>query len=215
MASEDKKYDENVNPPNRSMSKSIWRTMISFGLGFALAYLIYANKGKEKPLVLETHSVIRDKIESLGKMELVKYQFQNLVSHEVVREWFPDPEVRLFAYGEAVGCIDFRDIKDDDIFVQEDTVFIQLPEPEICYAKVDHEKSKVLYTRFTLFEMAEIVDDAYKAAEEEILTSARESHILEETKLQAKEMLPSYLTPFSGKQLIVHFADPVPVVNKD
>ena len=101
-----------------------------------------------------THNLILEKVSGLGNMELVRYQFQDVVSHEVIRPYLPDPRVMLFAYGEAVGCVDFTQVDSSSIFLQGDSlVILALPQPEICYVKLDHDRSRIFDTRYTFFEV--------------------------------------------------------------
>lgn len=208
MDNESKKYEENPNRPNQSLLKGGWKYFIGLGLGILLSYFfLQPQPNKSKNEAVETHSIIRDRVASMGKIELIKYQFQNMISHEVVREWLPDPSVRLFAYGEAVGCIDLARVDSQSVMITLDTVYLTLPEPEVCYTKIDHEKSHILYTQYTFFETAKLVDEAYIAAERELLQAAHQSHILESTKNQAEEMLPIYLRPFTDKVIKISFDD--------
>ena len=71
----------------------------------------------------------------MGKLELVKYTFKDVVTHKEVYEWFPDPKVLLIIAGEAVGCLDLSHIDSTSVVFMGDSILVNLPEPEFCYVK--------------------------------------------------------------------------------
>jgi len=91
---------------------------------------------KEKTVV--HHTTILQEIEGIGKLELVKYHFKDVVEFEKEDyAWLPSSKVVLIAGGEAVGCIDLKKMEEKDIRIKGDTAFIALPPPELCYFKID------------------------------------------------------------------------------
>ena len=110
----------------------------------------------QKKYAVQTTTVILERVEELGKLELVKYNFREIyddlaISKGKIRgntslgiyEFSPDLKVVLIASGEAVGCMDLMKINPSDILLRNDTVYFRLPEPEICYHKLDMEKSRI------------------------------------------------------------------------
>ena len=153
-----------------------------------------------------THTVVVEKISALGKMELVQYNFQDIVTHEVLKDWWPfDPKVMLLVQGEAIGCVDFGKMDSSMVTQTPDTLFLRLPPPEICVSRIDHDKSRIYDTRFTAFERAELVDEAYRKAEEAIFEAALRAEILEQTKEQARQTLAPMLAQFADKPVKISF----------
>src|SRR5690606_23950795 len=97
----------------------------------------------EEETTVVNHHMVVEKLESLGKIELVKYYIKDIVEHEVIKSWWPDPKVVLIISGEVVGCIDLTKVDSSSISIAPDKVTIKLPLPEICYFKVNHDESKV------------------------------------------------------------------------
>ncbi len=62
-----------------------------------------------------TQSVVLKEIKALGKLELVKYTFKDIVEHEQVNTYLPNANAILVVEGEATGCIDLTKITADDI----------------------------------------------------------------------------------------------------
>jgi hypothetical protein len=154
----------------------------------------------------ETHQVVIEKIEALGKLELVKYQFKDVLEYTQKLRFFPDSRIILIASGEAVGCIDLSQMLEEDILVSGDTLMLNLPAPELCYYKLDHQKSKVYDSKFTLLNRVDtLINAAFRKAERQIKQSAIQSGILQETQKNARMMLVPMLEAMSGKKVILGF----------
>ncbi len=86
-----------------------------------------------------------EKIEAIGKLELVRYQIRDVVEHKAKTDFLPEASVLLVVKAEAVGCIDLASVTKDDIAFDGDTVVLNLPQPEICYVKIDHKNKSLRY----------------------------------------------------------------------
>lgn len=135
------------------------------------------------------HAILVERIEAMGKLELVKYRLSDVVEHKNMTAYLPDASVLLIIKADAVGCIDLGKLKSEDVEVMGDSVHITLPNPEICYVKIDHKSSKVYDTKMAFFREATLVDEAFKAAEEEITNQVKKSDILQQTKNNATHVL--------------------------
>jgi hypothetical protein len=157
--------------------------------------------------VTVSHSVVVEKIEALGRMELIRYHFSNVVDYKQASGWMlvPDSRVILIVEGEAIGCVDFAKLDSSAVQLFPDSIAITLPEPEVCVHKVDLSRSRVFDTRYTMWKGAQLVDQAYKSAEEEILKSALQAGILDQTRRQAEQMLQPMLEGLSGRKVRVLF----------
>jgi hypothetical protein len=152
-----------------------------------------------------THMMVLEKISTLGKLELAKYTFKDIVEQKIIQDFLPDPKALLIVYGEAVGCIDLSQIKKEDIVFDEKNVIIHLPEPEICNYKIDHAKSKIFQTEYAFMNEALLLDEAYKKAEVQILETAKESGILDQTKKNAELVLKPILAEITQKNVVLQF----------
>lgn len=152
-----------------------------------------------------THAVVLEEVQALGKMELVKYNFKDIVEHEQVVQWLPNPKAVLIVQGEAIGCIDLTKITTSDVTEASDTVIVHLPEPELCSYKIDHSKSKVYNTEYAFMEEAKLVQAAYQHAEQQIQKAALEMGILEQTKQNANQILKPVLEKISGKKVVLRY----------
>lgn len=170
-------------------------------------------KESNQPERIVTSDTILKEIESLGKMELVKYNFKEITELTDVSETYlnlfklgPDQKIALISEGQAVGCIDLTILTDKDLMVEGDTMFIRLPRPEICYYKLDMERTRIYSLQTNPFEDdSKFIQDAYKHAEREIRQAAMRSGILDQTRTNAELVLKPFLENVSGKHVVIQF----------
>lgn len=183
-----------------------WLIVILLGLWIYLTF----KTAQDTETVINRGAVLQ-KIESLGKLELVRYNFQEITEvTEMSKEYFrifklgPDSKIALISQGQAVGCIDLTKIAEDDITVENDTLYIKLPPAEICYYKLDMENTRIysLQTNPLKDEKA-FIQKAYRHAERDIKESALNSGILEQTRSNAELILKPFLEEVSGKTVVL------------
>ncbi|TAF66923.1 MAG: DUF4230 domain-containing protein [Cytophagales bacterium] len=190
------------------MKYVIWAVIFIFTIVLgALAWeTIRANLfAKETQEIVENHNIVLEEIEKMGKIELVRYKFKDILEHQVKYKWVPNSKAILIISGEAVGCIDLQKVKLNNIKEGKDTITVHLPAPELCYAKINHKESKVYDTEYTYFKDAEIIDQAYKEAENAIQKIALQSNILEQTRINAQQILKPLLENITKKKVILIF----------
>ena len=146
-----------------------------------------------------THSVVLERVVALGKLELVRYTFKDIVEHEQANMLLPNSRAVLIVEGEAVGCIDLSRLKPADIETDGDSLTVQLPAPELCSWKINHERSRVYDTNYTFLNEAQLVSEAYRQAERQVRASAMQSGIMNQTRRNAMTLLQPMLTQLTGK----------------
>lgn len=152
-----------------------------------------------------THNVVLEKMQTLGKIELAKFTFRDVVEQQLVRDYLPNPKAILIVQGEAVGCIDLQKITADNIITKGDTLIIRMPPPELCTYKIDHQKSKIYHTEYAFMNEQLLLDEAYKRAESQIYESALQSGILEQTKTNAELVLKPLFENLTGQYVILRY----------
>lgn len=161
------------------------------------------------------------RVEQMGKMELVKYNFQEVTEVKKIAQTIdlkifkykpvPDTKGVLISQGSAVGCIDFSKIDANSILQSSDTIYITLPDPEICYFKIDLEKSRLYDLQINYMgddERKEFIQEMYKIAEEEVKKTALASGILEQTKENAHTILRPIMERLTGSIVMINFPMP-------
>ena len=192
------------------------RTVFPWLIILILGYLLWDHRDvvwqKEETELpdIPLSTVLIERIEAMGKLELVKYNFQEITE---MKELSPnvlsiikldaDSKAILISKGEAVGCVDLTKMTERDIAVSGDSVFINLPSPELCYYKLNVKDTKLYSVETGLFaNRDQFISRAYKQAEKNIKKAALDSDILKQSEYQAKVVLRPLLEEVSGKTII-------------
>jgi hypothetical protein len=149
-----------------------------------------------------------EKITGMGKLQLVKYSMKDVLEQKEIHLILPDKRILFVAVGEVTGCIDLTKVKKTDIIKHgTDSITINFPQPEICYAKLDHQRSKVYDVSGVWFpsDSKDMVEGIYKIAEKQMLKNAREQDILGKTKENANLIFKPMLENITGKKVGVTF----------
>jgi len=166
-------------------------------------------KTVSEPVV--THHTVLTQVTRMGKLELVKYNFRDIVeyekgrtSYERLNQYLDKAKAVLIVNGEAVGCVDLTKIGPADVVESDSTVIVYLPEPELCVYKINHEQSKLYDMQNTYFqEEGKMVHEAYAAAEQQVRQSALDMGILQQAEENAQQILQPFLEQVSGKKVII------------
>ena len=186
--------------------KTLSRFFLGLAAGILICGFIFLNlKNKGKVQMSTTHQSTLEKVEALGKLELVRMNIRDVMEHKLIRQWLPNASALLIISGEAVGCIDMQKIQPENIVIKNNTLKIRLPAPELCYCKIDHRKSKVYETKFDYFTGINLVDNAYKEAEGQLLKAAVASGILNKTKENAITLLQPFFKGLGFKEVEISF----------
>jgi len=189
----------------------------------------FGKKEKQYQHIIES-SVILDKIETLGKLELTKYNFKEVFEYKRLsdgkiignsilqtHDYDPDISVILVASGEAVGCLDLTKLNINDISIRKDTVIIQLPAPELCYHKLNLEDTKIYSLSKESWwskifsddnEKEKILHVAYQQAEKKLKEAAIKSGIYQSTNENVITILKPILEQLTDKKLLFNTTIP-------
>lgn len=172
----------------------------SSGIAGIFIYIGFTEKSKSD------HQLSVEKIESMGKLELVKMNIKDVLEQTKERPlYLPNAKTVLIVSGEVLAGIDLEKVKKEDIHVSGDKVTVKLPQPEIFSSKINHEKSKVYNVEWGGFSSAELVDEAYRSAEKAIIESAKTTGYEATCENNAKLLLTPIFREMSGKEVEISF----------
>ncbi|RCH56908.1 DUF4230 domain-containing protein [Mucilaginibacter hurinus] len=176
-------------------------------VGFLIFIFFYVKRQFSKSHTEVSQVVMVKKITSMGKLELVKYAMKDIVEKKEVHTILPDERVLFLAVGEVTACIDLTKVKATDVKQTADSVIVTLPQPEICYVKLDHQQSKVYDISGAWFpgNAKEMVEEVYKIAEQKILEASREMHITDKAKENAGLIFKPLLETIANKKVALQF----------
>lgn len=162
---------------------------------------------KESTKLTETNDMAVTKIQAIGRMELVKLTIKDVLEYTIERDYLPDSKVLLVVSGEMAGCIDLAKIRKDQISVKDSVVRIILPKPEICYYKIDQQKTRIYNatTYFLLDNEALITQLAYKRAENYFKSDSLNQIVYKETEANVQTMLKPLLESITQKKVELEF----------
>lgn len=162
---------------------------------------------KETTKVTETNDMAVTKIQAIGRMELAKLTIKDVLEYTIERDYLPDSKVLLVVSGEMAGCIDLTKIRKDQISVKDSVVHIILPKPEICYYKIDQQKTRIYNatTYFLLDNEALITQLAYKRAENYFKSDSLNQIVYMETEANVQTMLKPLLESMTQKKVELEF----------
>jgi hypothetical protein len=187
----------------------ITNILLAVFLIFAILFMVWLGfKGGlfgGNTTIVSNHNIVLEKIEELGKLELVKYKFRDVLEYNVQYDWWPDSKAVLIISGEAVGCIDLKKVQASDIIDQKDTVYIKLPAPELCYYKINHNESKIYDTQSYSFDETKLVGEAFKEAEKQVKRTALQSNIMEQTRQNGEKMLKPLFENIANKKVVFSY----------
>ena len=161
------------------------------------------------------HRLVLQRIEDIGNLELVRYNFNDVVEESVIRKLFdidnlaPDSKVLVIVNGEAAACVNLKEVTKNDIKTEGNDIIITLPPPVICYTKINHDRSKIYDANFTarIFN-PELIDKAYKQGEIKIKDEAVKLGILAQAKENARKLLGPFLGGITKKNIKIEFKAP-------
>lgn len=202
--------------PYCKMTKNLLKIILGGLLVVSLLWIIISQtKSRKEPVSsISSHVEILESIESIGNLELVRMHMQDIMEHQLVRQWLPNAKAILIINGEAVGCIDLKKINQDNILISNDTISLLLPSPELCYCKINHEKSRVYDTQNNFFSGAKLIDEAYKEAEKHLRKKVLEAGILNETKENAILFFVPFFESLGFNHVSIMFEEDLSIINR-
>lgn len=174
-------------------------------LTMSLSWFLFHSKSEEKSL--ETNDIAITEIMAIGKMELVKLNVKDVLEYNIKRDYLPDSKVLLVVSGEIAGCVDLTKINTSQIVRKDSIVKITLPKPEICYSKIDHQRTKIYNatTYFLLDNELALTQLVYKKAESYFQSDSINQIVFKQTEENAQKILKPLLERIAGKQVELSF----------
>lgn len=161
------------------MKKTITALGILLLLFFTYHNINYISHDDSKTCNVETyHKVNLVDIKNIGKIELSKYEFNDIVTYKIKRNYLPDASAVLSVNLNAIVSIDLNNINDNDIELKNDTLYIKLPKPEISTLYIDHSKSHIIDTDYAFMDSNELIDSTYTNSEKNISNIVKKYNIL-------------------------------------
>ena len=155
----------------------------------------------EKPPRTTTGPVVVEGIQELDQLATVRWTESVPVTREtggdLLDRLFSGEQVIVIATGNVEAGVDLGDIHKDDVSVNDDSVTIDLPEPEILCASLDEEMTGVYDRDLSPLNIRpddQLVEEARLQGIQKIKGVARENEILDTAEQNAEVSLRAFVT---------------------
>jgi hypothetical protein len=138
-------------------------------------------------------------IQSLQRLETVRFNMEKIVSgereSEYVPKWLVGDRLLLVVEGEAVAGVDLAKLQPDDVTVTGRRVTVTLPRAELFSIRIDNERSRVYSRETGLFSSLDpqLETDVRREAERQLRDAAMQGKILDHANENARTTLTSFL----------------------
>lgn len=183
------------------------KTLIFIMSAVVVVCLVLLIRSNLKVNSFSRHDMILKQAEELGRLELVRYNIQDVLEYKKMRQWLPNSKTVLVVSGEVVSCIDLTLIRPEDVTVIGDSVSLRLPLPEICHVSIDHSRSQVYDVQFGLWDTPKLVDEAYKEAESSIRREATNLGLSEKSRDSAVKLMTTFLKTLGFRKVSIRFVE--------
>jgi len=175
-------------------------------LTLIISWFLFRDKTPDTQIT-ETNEMAVTRIQAIGKMELVKLNIKDVLEYTIRRDYLPDSRVLLVVSGEMAGCLDLTKITSQQIDISDSVIKIILPKPEICYYKIDQQKTRIYNatTYFLLDNEALTTQMALKRAENYFRSDSLNQIVFKETEINAQKILKPLLESITRKHVILEF----------
>jgi hypothetical protein len=166
------------------------------------------------PTFTPTPVVVDPKLRALGRLETAQYVMQVVIDLErepgnLWQQAFGTDQLLLIAEGQVVAGFDLTKITEDDILIQDESVSLTLPPPELLYFGVDEDKTYV-YERKTGFltKPDETLEtEARRRAQAEVVNWALDHQVFDKAEEFGVFYLDSFLRSLGFTEVNIEVRD--------
>lgn len=150
------------------------------------------------PTVLPDPVTIIREVQSLARLETIQYTVEKIITAEMNQGVFGPlfgDRLLFVAHGISIAGVDLSKLESENLWVEDDTLYVTMPESEVFVTTLNNEESYV-YDRTTgLFRKGDpqLETEARQLAEQEILNAALEDGILGQAQVNAEIFLERLL----------------------
>lgn len=146
------------------------------------------------PTVIVDPVTIVRQVRSLARLETIQYSVEKVITAETGQGSFGflfGDRLLFVAHGVVVAGVDLARLSPEDLWVEDNVLFVRLPEPEIFIATLDNEKSYVYDRETGALTRGDVnlETTARRVAEQEIRDAALEDGILYLARQNAENYL--------------------------
>lgn len=155
-----------------------------------------------------TSPVVVEDIQKLDRLDTVRMTQSVVVTKETggteLRRFLTGEEVLLVAVGNVEAGVDLSNLTEGDVRVEDKTITLRMPEPEISSVSLDEEQTR-LYDRdqgvLRLRPDETLVEEARREAQDELVAAARQNDIRATAESNAEDTIRTFLTTLGYEEV--------------
>lgn len=151
-------------------------------------------------------TIVRD-VRALARLETIQYTIEKVITAEIGQGEFGflfGDRLLFVAHGIVIAGIDFRNLENEDIWIDETDIYVNMPATEIFVSTLDNDKSYVYDREQGILTKGDqnLETLARQAAEDEIEKAAIEDGIIKQAQDNAEVFLERFLLGLGFRDVI-------------
>ncbi len=159
------------------------------------------------PTVLPDPVTIIREVQSLARLETIQYSVEKVITAEINQGVFGPlfgDRLLFVAQGYVIAGVDLAEVDEQDLRLENDILYVTLPEAEVFVATLNNEDSYVYDRETGVLRKSDpdLETAARQAAEQEILKAAVDDGILQQAQQNAEVYLERLFNTLGYLQVI-------------
>jgi hypothetical protein len=163
---------------------------IAMGVALFIALWFVRPPAIGAPPKIESTATIIQQVQTLSDLVTVKYVLEKVVILDDIK-WYGENRVLLVAHGIVKAGVDLREIKPEDVRVEDKKIVLKLPRARITDVYLDDQKTRVVDRSTGLLRAfdKDLEQNARRQAVDELRIAARSNRIYEDAEERARLQL--------------------------
>lgn len=167
------------------------------------------------PTIIPDPVTIISQVRTLARLETIQYSVEKVITAEIGQGAFKSlfgDRLLFIAHGLVIAGVDLMKIDPDDLWLENNVLYVRLPDAEIFIATLDNEKSYVYDRETGLLTHGDInlETNARRIAEDEIEKAAILDGILDQASVNAENYLYRLLRDLGYPDVIFEKVEATP-----
>jgi len=163
---------------------------IALGVALFIALLFVRPPAIGVPPKIQSTATIVQQVQTLSELVTVKYVLEKVVILDDIK-WYGENRVLLVAPGIVKAGVDLREIKPEDVRVEDKKILLKLPRARITDVYLDDQKTRVVDRSTGLLRAfdKDLEQNARRQAVDDLRIAARSNRIYEDAEERARLQL--------------------------
>lgn len=189
--------------------KSLLLLVLFSFLLICMVVLFLINKNSSGYSIRASSQTVIKQLQSLNRLETASYTIEKVIDARTNGNAFQEvlfgDQILLIAYGKVIAGFDLSKLEANDVKVEDTTLRLTLPSPEILVATLDNNQTRVYDRRQGLLTKGDtnLESEARKSAESTIRDAACTGGILKEAEKNAVSQLTTLFKSFGFTDVLI------------